>query len=64
MILQPLEHMQEMEREIKLIKSIDLHINNGEDYKIEDYRKNIYPFNSTEYLSYLNKSGPFFHPYE
>jgi hypothetical protein len=28
-----------------------------EDYKIEDYRKNIYPFNSTEYLSYLNKTS-------
>ena len=28
-----------------------------EDYKIEDYRKNIYPFNSTEYLGYLNKTS-------
>jgi len=28
-----------------------------EDYKIEDYRKNIYPFNSTEYLNYLNKTS-------
>ena len=27
------------------------------DYKVEDYRKNIYPFNSTEYLTYLNKTS-------
>ena len=27
------------------------------DYKVEDYRKNIYPFNSSEYLSYLNKTS-------
>ena len=26
-------------------------------YKVEDYRKNIYPFNSTEYLTYLNKTS-------
>jgi hypothetical protein len=25
------------------------------DYKVEDYRKNIYPFNSSQYLSYINK---------
>jgi len=28
-----------------------------EDYKVEDYRKNIYPFNSTEYLGYLYKTS-------
>ena len=27
------------------------------DYKVEDYRKNIYPFNSSEYLSYINKTS-------
>ena len=28
-----------------------------ENYKVEDYRKNIYPFNSSEYLSYINKTS-------
>lgn len=28
-----------------------------ENYKVEDYRKNIYPFNSSEYLSYIKKSS-------
>jgi hypothetical protein len=32
-------------------------LNTLSDYKVEDYRKNIYPFNSTEYLSYLNKTS-------
>ena len=27
------------------------------DYKIEEYRKNIYPYNSSLYLNYLNKSS-------
>ena len=27
------------------------------DYTVEEYRKNIYPYNSTEYLSYLNKTS-------
>ena len=27
------------------------------DYKVEDYRKNIYPFSSSEYLSYINKTS-------
>jgi hypothetical protein len=30
--------------------------NNLLNYKVETYRKNIYPFNSSTYLSYLNKT--------
>ena len=32
-------------------------INQLNDYKIDDYRKYIYPYNSTTYLNYLNKTS-------
>lgn len=53
-LLKQYENKSKSNRDLTLYSKLGVYLKN---YKAENYRKNIYPFNSSEYLNYLNKNN-------